>query len=135
MGYDHDRELRDDLREGKIVFWTGFRLFLAAVVILTIVGGGLTWLVQGNEFFLYKYWAPKQEKVRREVFENTPSFVQGSIQDLQDLQRDYVKADAEHKKALASMIIHRSANVPEDRLPVDLRSFIWQLKKDAGLAQ
>lgn len=116
---------------GRILFW-----FVCALVVFTIVGGGLTWIVQGNDFFLYKFWAPKMEGVRREVYVNTPSYVLGKIQDLQDLQRDYMKApDAEHKKALASMIIQRSAEIKEDYLPADLRSFIWQLKKDEGLAQ
>ena len=129
--YDRDPDMPSF---GKMVWW-GICLFV--VVSLLSLGG--TWLAQGNNFFLYKVFAPQQEKVRREVYENTPSYVQGMVQDLQDLQRDYMKADAahdeEHKKALASMILHRSASFPEDQIPPDLRAFIWGLKKDAGLAR
>lgn len=115
---------------GKILWW-----FVCAFVVLTVVGGGLTWLVQGNDFFLYKYFGPRMESVRREVFENTKSYKQGMVQDLLRMQEEYIKADKDHKIALSSMILHRSADFPEDQMPADLRSFIWGLKKERGLAR
>ena len=110
------------VRPGKIVAW-----FLFAIVVIL----GLTWLVQGNEFFLYKFWAPKQEAVRREVFENTKSYNQGMIQELQNMQFQYVQADAAHKAALASIILHQSAdyNLDDPRVPSSLRQFIEGLKQ------
>ena len=102
-------------------------------VIFTIVGGtiaviGLTWIVQGNDFYLYKYWAPKQEAARREVWEQTKSYNQGMIQELQNMQFEYVKATPSQKASLRSIILHRAADFPEDRMPSDLRLFITQLK-------
>lgn len=96
----------------------------------------LTWVIQGNEFMLYKFWAPKQEAVRREVFEQTKSYNQGMIQELQNMQFEYIKADASHQKALRSIILHRAADFDSNKrfieshfgLPEDLRSFIEQLK-------
>lgn len=42
------------------------------LVVVGFVGlFGLTWLVQGNDFFLYKTFAPKYADVQREVFEQT----------------------------------------------------------------
>ena len=98
-----------------------------------IVGGlvaviGLTWIVQGSDFILYKFWAPKQEAVRREVFEQTKSYHQGMIQELQNMQFEYVKADKTQQAALRSIILHRAADFPEDKMPSDLRSFISNLR-------
>jgi hypothetical protein len=91
---------------------------------------GLTWVFQGNDFFLYKYFAPKQEAVRRQVFEETKSYNQGTIQELQNMQFEYIKADTNHQAALASIILHRAADYPEDKMPADLREFVQKLKRE-----
>lgn len=89
---------------------------------------GFVWLIQGNDFFLYKVFAPKYEQVRRETFEQSKAYNQGMIQELQNMQFEYVKADKEHQAALASVILHRAADYNENKLPGDLRAFINQLK-------
>lgn len=91
---------------------------------------GMAWIVQGNEFFLYRYFAPKQEAIRREVFEQSKAYNQGMIQELQNMQFEYVKVAPESKEALASIILHRAADYPLDKMPADLRSFIEGLKRD-----
>jgi len=95
----------------------------------------LTWIVQGNDFFLYKAFAPKYEAARRETFEQTKAYNQGMVQELQNMQFEYVKADKAHKAALASIILHRAADYPEDKLPADLRNFIRELKRERSLAR
>jgi hypothetical protein len=90
----------------------------------------LPWLFMGNEYFLYKFFAPKKEQVRREVFEQTKSYQEGMIQELQNMQFEYVKADDAHKDALASIILHRAADFPEDQMPEDLRNFIKKLRDE-----
>ncbi len=90
----------------------------------------LSWVVIGNDFFLYRYFAPKQEAVRRQVFEQTKSYNQGMIQELQNMQFQYEQADDAHKAALGSIILHRAADYDEDKLPRDLYSFIQQLKRN-----
>ena len=95
---------------------------------------GLTWIFQGNDFFLYKVFAPQYEKVRRETFEQSKAYNQGMIQELQNMQFEYIKADQEHKKALASIILHRAADYDENKLPPDLRDFIQQLKREREMA-
>ena len=107
----------------------------AAVVLLVVllfIGFflGLGWLVQGNQFFLYRYFAPQEEAVRREVFEQSKAYNQGMTQKLQNMRFEYVKANPEHKQALASVILHRAADYPEDKMPSDLRSFIQELKRE-----
>ena len=91
---------------------------------------GLGWVVQGNDFFLYQYFAPKQEAVRREVFEQSKAYNQGMIQELQNMQFQYVQEkDEKTKAALASIILHRAEDYQEDKLPTDLRSFIGDLRR------
>ena len=102
-------------------------LVFAGLVVLV----GLPWFVQGQEFFLYRYFAPKTEQVRREVFEQSKAYNQGMVQELQNMQFEYVKAEPEHKNALASIILHRVADYPQDKLPADLRTFIQGLRADA----
>ena len=94
---------------------------------------GLTWIVQGNDFFMYKYFAPKYEQTRRQVFEQTRSFNQGMVQELQNMQFEYVKTtDPNAKAALASIILHRASgyNLEDPIVPADLREFIQQLKQE-----
>ena len=97
----------------------------------------LTWVFTGNDFFLYKVFAPKQEQVRRQVFEQTKAYNQGMIQELQNMQFEYVKATPEQKDALASIILHRSADFDLDQpqVPTDLRQFILELKRERATAR
>lgn len=112
--------MNNDAPSGKQI--AGFA-FLGLVIILA-----LTWVFQGNEFFLYKVFAPKQEAVRREVFEESKAYNQGMVQELQNMQFEYEQASPEHKAALASIILHRAADYDVEKLPADLRSFISGLK-------
>ncbi len=93
----------------------------------------LSWAVMGNDFFLYKYFAPKQEAVRRQVFETSRAFNQGMVQELQNMQFEYVKAtDPAAKAALADIILHRASgyNLDDPIVPADLRSFVAKLKQE-----
>jgi hypothetical protein len=98
------------------------------VVFGAVVLMGLGWAFTGNDFFIYKYFAPKQEAVRREVFEESKAYNQGMIQELQNMQFEYVKATPSQQAALASVILHRVADYDEDKLPSDLRAFVQQLR-------
>lgn len=100
------------------------------VGIIVIVFFGFLWILQGNDFFLYKVFAPKYEATRRQVFEQSKAYNQGMIQELQNMQFEYAQADQAHKDALASIIIHRAADYDESRLPSDLRDFINKLKRE-----
>lgn len=106
-------------------FGKGVLLFFGVLVVL-IIGSAV---VLGSDFFLYKWFAPKQEATRREVYEQSKAYNQGMVQELQNMQFEYVKADAEHQPALASIILHRAADYDEARLPPDLRRFINQLRQ------
>lgn len=104
------------------VFFIGVAVFIGLFLV--------TWAFQGNDFLLFKVFAPKQEQVRREVFEQSKAYNQGMVQELQNMQLQYVQADSVHKDAIASIILQRTADYDLTKLPSDLRSFVQKLKDD-----
>jgi hypothetical protein len=89
--------------------------------------GVLSWGIAYHELFFTSFFAPKYEDVRRNTFERSKSFRTGAIQELQNMQFEYIKAAPEHKKALAGVLRHRALEVPADAMPSDLQSFISNL--------
>ncbi len=103
------------------------RYFLLGLgALLTILG--LTWLIQGNQFFLLRVFGPAEEAVRRETFEQSKSYRQGMVQELQNMQVEYLKASPEHRQALRGIILHRTADFDAEAMPPDLRQFIRGLR-------
>ena len=101
-------------------------ILIGVALIVAILG--LTWIVQGNDFFLYKHFAPKYEAVRRDTFEQSKAFNEGMITELQNMQFEYVKATPEQQKALASIILHRTADYDMSKAPVELQEFVKKLR-------
>ena len=102
---------------------------LGLVAVIGILG--LTWLVQGNDFFLYKVFAPKYEAVRRETFEQSKAYNQGVVQELQKQFVEYSAATSpDVKDAIASVVLHQVADFPEDKLPSHLRAFVQKLRTE-----
>lgn len=103
--------------------------------ILAIVGGvigcgALTWGIAYHDLLFTAFFAPKYENVRRNTFEQSKSFRTGAVQELQNMQFEYIRSDAAHKVALKDIIIHRATEVPEDAMPQDLYNFIQGLKSN-----
>ena len=119
-----ERQLKKDSKFFK-------RAIASGTVILGILFGA-AWCVQSNDLLSYKFFAPKYEQARRETFEESKAYNQGMIQEISAMQLDYIKANSEQKKVLASVILHRTADYDLNRMPPDLRDFINQLKKDQG---
>ena len=51
-------------------------LSIMGVILALALFMGLGWVAQGNSFFMYKFFAPKQEQVRRETFEQSKAYRQ-----------------------------------------------------------
>lgn len=109
-------------------FYVGRIAALGLCIVLLSLAVG--WVAAGSDFFLYKTFAPKNEQVRRETFEQSKAYRQGMIQELQNMQFEYVQASPEHKSALASVILHRAAafDLEKPDVPLDLYRFIQDLK-------
>lgn len=102
------------------------RPFLAVIGgVLSI--GALSWGITYHELIFTSFFNPKFEDVRRNTFERSKSFRAGAVQELQNMEFEYIKADPAHKAALADIIRHRAAEIPEDAMPTDLQSFISNL--------
>lgn len=96
---------------------------------------GIGWIAEGNDFFMFKFFAPKRAAVERQVFEETKSYNDGMAQELSAMEIDYAKADPGQKAALRSVILHRYASYDTDRLPLDLRGFLSTVQHDALVTQ
>ena len=116
-------------REGT-VHMKNHALRAALFALLGIVAMfGLVWFAQGNQFFLMKVFAPAEEQVRRETFEESKAYRQGMVQELQSMRFQYEQASPEHRDALPSVILHRAADVDRSTLPPDLAAFIRGLEQ------
>lgn len=102
---------------------------LAAIAGILLMAISVSWIAEGDNFFLYRYFGPKQEAVRRQVFEQSHSYNTGMTQELENMQMQYLQADKEHKDALADLILHRAAgyNLNDPSVSNDLRGFIESL--------
>jgi hypothetical protein len=105
---------------------------ISGIVFAIVTLLGMTWLFQGNDFFVYQYFGPKYEQTRRTIFEQSKAYNQGMVQELQNMQFQYVQADTEHKDALADLILHRAADFDfnDPRVPSDLRRFVSDLRAE-----
>lgn len=100
-------------------------------VIGSLLAVGLAaFLIKGTDFFIYKWFAPREEQVRRETFEQSKAYREGMQQEIQAMAFQYHSADAEHRGALASMILHRVADFDVDLLSPDLRAFVDKLRSE-----
>jgi hypothetical protein len=102
--------------------------YIAGFVGVLILILGLSWIFEGNDFFLYKFFAPKQESVRRQVFENTQSYVQGKIQNLEQQCFAYHSADGAQKTALAGEIRNEASTIDVGKLPTDEQSCVAEAR-------
>lgn len=101
--------------------------------VLTFVGVFLVCVVVAFMFGLVDlgftgFFAPKYEQVRRNTFEQSKAYRQGTIQELQRMRFEYVKADQAHKDAMASVILHMAADFDQSAIPTDLWQFLNELK-------
>lgn len=98
---------------------------LIGVLLLT---AGIGWLSAGNDFLMFRFFAPRQEAVRRETFEQSKAFNQGMVQELDAMFQEYAKAGPDQKAALRSIVLHRVADYPVDQLPDYLRAWVSSLR-------
>jgi hypothetical protein len=87
-----------------------------------IIGGNLL------DLNIYKYFAPRKEAIRREVFENTRSYNQGKIQELAKLKHELELADNDDKEIIKSTIRHKFADYNDVNMPTNLKIFLQEIR-------
>lgn len=97
-------------------------LITAAILILPI---GLT----AYNLYFYRFFAPKFENIKRDVFKETRSYNEGKIQDLARYRLQYqLSNDPEEKAALKSTIKHMFADYQADDMPDQLKQFLTEIR-------
>jgi len=79
-------------------------------------------------FYVYKIMGPKYEEVRRDIYDESRSYQQGTLRDLQNLQIKYEESDDNVREILRDTILHRSADFPENKLTPELKRFIKEIR-------
>ena len=108
------------IRPSRVIMW---------VLVIIFISMALDWFAMGNNFFLYKFFAPKQEAVRRQVYEQTKSYRQGSVQRLNTLCTQFNDADNDHKPMINSVIAQEFAEWNADDVPGYLQSCLARARR------
>ena len=95
---------------------------------------GLGFLVQGENFALYKFFAPREEQVRHDVFKQSQAYNDGVAQELGQMRLDYARAKtAEEKGAIRGLVMHEVAGYDTSKLPSNLQSFVSKVRSEEGV--
>ena len=102
-------------------------------IILLVVAIGVVVFIGGKELNLwaYKTYEPQMEDARRDVYENTNSFVKGKKQEISKVYLEYQRATTdEEKMALKNMLRMSLQDFDEDKYITDptMLSFVKQMK-------
>ena len=95
-----------------IVFWL-------TMVVLLIFGG----------FQVKRILLPAEEALRRDVYEESKSYRDGTIRDLDNLRLQWLAAEGVHQSAIADIARHRAADFPRDDLPERLRDWLAEVTR------
>lgn len=103
------------------IFGISVASFIAIFVAIFLIGlAGLGY---------YKFFEPKKENIRREVFEQTQSYTHGKIQDLAKYYEEYNKAEFGDREAIRQLIIMRFAEFDESKIrSPKLKSFLINMR-------
>jgi len=106
----------------------GFFGAILAIVIFVVVLGALG---LGGRYINMKveaWFAPQEQNIQREVFENTKSYNEGKEQELVKYRVEYMRGDEDDKKAIASAVRAAFADYDSSRLDPELRNFVNECK-------
>lgn len=102
--------------------------------VMTLIGGvvlsvaALLGVIYGG-IYLYRDAAPRQQAAEREIYEQTPSYVQGKLQLLSKYKREYdAERDPKVRAGIRELALHEAATVDRNRLPPWARQWINQLE-------
>lgn len=105
-----------------------------AVIGILFIVGLVAFAFQGTDFFMYKFWAPKYAGVQRDVFENTPSYVRGNIQELNNriMEYDRCKAQGKDKEAamLGTNILQYASGLNQEQFPQDIKDSLSKIRAE-----
>ncbi len=75
----------------------------------------------------YKFFAPKKENARREVFENTQSYVQAKRQALTKYYTEWMKADSVGQEVIKTLVLQEFANFDVEKLSQSQKDWLGMM--------
>ena len=108
------------MTKGKFILMsiTGLILILA-----------LSWSLGLYDLAWKRFFLPKQENIKRQVFEETQSYVHGKVQDLAKYKLEYEQSTGDEQEAIRQIIIFRFAEFDETKIKsTNLRNFLIQTR-------
>lgn len=98
---------------------------IIAIAVVIGIGFGINYL----NLLSYSFFAPKYEDARRNVFENTQSFVDWKNQEIDKYYMEFSRSDSDkEKKAISSVLIHSLAWVDEEKLGYTEKLYLNEMK-------
>lgn len=101
---------------------------ILSVILVFLAVNAFAFAVAGSDLVFYRFFAPKYAEVQREVFQNTPSYVNGMQQELDSMHLEWSTADDAHKSLIESIALQRASTMDNKDLSPDLQVWISQLK-------
>lgn len=98
--------------------------FVAVVALILGLSFGGRYV--GQEFD--RFFNPREENIRREVFEQTKSYNEAKEQELIKYKFEYETGDDQTKKAIASAVRHAFADYNDEELDPELQNFVRKCK-------
>jgi len=106
----------------------GLVSFVGLVILLGALGLGGRWVNMKVE----AWFAPREQNIQREVFENTKSYNEAKEQELVKHKFEWEKAkgkdDVGTMKAVESAVRHKFADYEDNRLSPELQEFVRHCK-------
>lgn len=104
------------------------KAILTVVAFFAIIFGSI-WLVQGNNFFMYRFFAPREEQVRHDTFKQSQAYNDGMANDLAQKQLAYAQtSDTNAKLIILSNLYHEFASYDLTKLPPESQLFLSNVR-------
>lgn len=108
------------MRDFEDVPWIGIILWTCAIGVVLFLLNAFGWIS-------LDFWAPKYEKTRRTVWEESASHVEGKRQHLVRLYGEWSRADEAHRGSLCAVARHEASTLKPEYLPDSIRN--WECVK------
>ena len=105
------------------------RAIVFSIIGVILVVLAMTWVIQGNEFFMLRVFGAPMENARYNAQKESQPYRDGLVKEMRRLQTEYVQADPPHQNALAGVILGTVGAGDEEKLPLDLQQFLDQLRQ------
>lgn len=103
------------------------------IKVLTFIFGLLAigWLLAANDIAMQSFFGVAKENVKREIFEQSQSYVEGKRQDLEKYRFEYITSKDEiEKEAIRSLIFHSFANVNDKLFEGESYKFLHAMRNN-----